>query len=914
MRTGGVLLSGDWQGAWSNISRLEQFERWFLERTVALKAKQVVLLGDLKEALNPVDIRLANYIVAALGRIADASGAPPILLLGNHDRTGMQDNAGDWFPLLKAAGAITITDPTTVRAGAWRFHGVPYYGDHETSRKAFEILARGATPDDSLLLFHTTLSGTQLNWARAATSVLRPVDLHPKKYAWCLGGHIHLHQSLGRNVLYVGSPFCQDWGEANQKKGALYITPDLKQTHFLESPNARYCDPTIPGFSEPPGGWGNAVIRLRSSESGEAKALAKASRLYPGATFVIKRPAAVEVEAATTPVGMQGNDADLLESYLTAKAPGREDKGRLSAYLLAKLGQVPGAAGSFGFSLEGIQARNVLSFRRVKVDYTTSGLCVVSGINEDKGGSNGSGKTNYLQLPLVLLFGKTLKGQQHDDWVCQRPKGTKAYIKGQLTLPDGRAVQITRYRKPKGSLLLEVAGENISTGFGPTDTQKRLEALLGITWDSVVNAMYIDQSELNLLLVGTDGERRALFSHLLGLNRFGLASKLVRQDLQKVARELQVLPIERDGVVALIEQTSLSIRQLEATAAPISEEELKETRRLRRETQEICRRLLAKAAKEKVLCSRAGEATAKAREAAAYAKGVCTTLQARIQEAKAGKVCRSCGSVLKGPANTEGLEKELKEKELELKRLRASVVALESEEGHLRSRWLTFSARADSKVARHTKLEREEQEQTARLSAYTALQETIAENKALVALQIKRLRILEQYREDLVADQEFLKFAEGVLGRTGLPAHLLTTICPVLNRATSMYSDLFSEGTIQVEFTGTDTELDVQVKNSQGGRSIKDQSCGELRIASLITSFSVRQVLSRFNVLIADEPGNGLDEFNSGLFAKALERISDRFGRILLTSHNPFMLQALDTAQQITVTKKNRISKVELKA
>jgi hypothetical protein len=905
MKRGGILLSGDWQGAWSNIDRLRQFQKWFLETAVSLRVKQVVLTGDLKEALNPVDVRVANNIVNCLEVLADATGIAPIVLLGNHDRTGMQDDSGDWFPLLKAAGAVTITEPMTVRAGAWRFHGVPYYGNHETSRKAFEILARGADPSDSILLFHTTLSGTQLNWARAATSVLRPVDLHPKKYAWCMGGHIHLFQSLGRNVQYVGSPFCQDWGEANQKKGAVYIEPDLKATHFLESPNARYCDPTIPGFQEPPGGWQNSILRLRVPESEEAKAIAKANRLYPGATLVIKRPAVSDMETLASPIGTQGADPDLIQSYLQAK--GVSDAGRMEAYLLAKLGQVPGAAGSFGFSLDKLQARNVLSFRRVTVDYRVPGLNVVRG-------RNGAGKTNYLQLPLVLFFGKTLKGQQHNDWVCQNPKGSKSYIRGTVTLPDGRVVTITRRRKPHPALRLEVDGANISTGFGANDTQRRLESLLGITWDSVVNAMYIDQSELNLLLVGTDQERRSLFSHLLGLNRFTLANKLVRKDLQKVTRELQVVPSEISGTVALIEQMGVAYKQLEATALPITQEELKATRSLRKVTQEKAAFLLKRANKRKLLFNKTSGLCADLQVEVAHKYGGYSILRSKIAEARKSKKCPTCGAVLSGPVDTSGQEKELEQMKAKLANLRKTLENLKELEEVHRGRWRSAQSAADRVVDEHTDMERLEQEQSRRMATYTSLQETLQENKTQIAHQIRRLRILTQYQKDLTADQEFLKFAEGVLGRNGLPAHLLATTCPVLNKATSMYSDLFSEGTIQVKFSASDTDLDVQVQNSQGGKYTKDQSCGELRVASLITSFAVRQVLSRFNVLTADEPGNGLDEFNSGVFAKALERISDRFGRILLTSHNPFILQALDTAPQITVTKKNRISTVEFKA
>lgn len=903
--TKGILFTGDWQGSWANISRLEKFLDWLALQAVACKAKQVVILGDLKEALNPVDVRVTNTLITSISKLHDATGERPIILLGNHDRIGMQDDSGDWLQIFAAAGAETISEPKTIVRGDWRFHGVPYYGNNETSKQAFKMMARHDTPDESLLLFHTTLSGTQFSYQRKATSIIRPADLLPDKYAWCLGGHIHLRQSLGRNVQYVGSPFSQDWGEANQPKGIVHLSPNLKTLSFLESPLQQYCDPNVPNFKEPSGGWANAIIRLRASEAKEERVLEKGRRLYPGATFIVRRPAAADVILADAAARVEGSDRELVTAYIKEKVVTSEP-GKLIEYLIAKLAKVPGAIGSNGFELLSIKARNVLSFQKIEVDYTKEGLYVVSGKNEDRGGSNASGKSNYLNLPLVGLFGRTLKRQENDEWVCQYAKGKHSVIRTTIRLADGRIAIITRRRKPKPELRLTVDGENISSGFGKHDTQKRIEQILGITWDSLVNAMYIDQRELNLLLVGTETERRSLFAHLFGLNRFQLAAQLVTKELTKVTMALKIVPVELEAEETVYEKATERLKELKESLR----KECQETEPIESQIKALNKRaryFLRKALTRKQKASRAKDLLEDLTQQYHQLRGSYLEMQKQVDRLTTQGACPMCGSRVALPVvNKAVAEAEAKHKKLGVAN-RSKVEAMAAYEKRLAS-WRLVQIRGDKAAAASNKLQRE-------LDVLLATNETRARLQSLEARAKKEMqdslvsqRILNAYKKDLLEDREFLQVAEKVLGRRGLPEYLLATMCPVLNQATELYSDLFADGDISVSFT---TELAVQIRNTSGGRLRKDLSEGETRIASLITSFAARQVLSRFNVLIADEPGGGLDAHNSGPFAKALGQLAGQFGRVLLTTHNPYILQALDGAEQITVVKRNKVSQVE---
>ncbi len=61
-------------------------------------------------------------------------------------------------------------------------------------------------------------------------------DLIPTEVDLTILGHIHLHQTLGRNIVYVGAPERIDWGERGDPKGFLTLDPYAAQWTFRELP------------------------------------------------------------------------------------------------------------------------------------------------------------------------------------------------------------------------------------------------------------------------------------------------------------------------------------------------------------------------------------------------------------------------------------------------------------------------------------------------------------------------------------------------------------------------------------------------------------------------------------------------------------------------------------------------------
>jgi DNA repair exonuclease SbcCD ATPase subunit len=160
------------------------------------------------------------------------------------------------------------------------------------------------------------------------------------------------------------------------------------------------------------------------------------------------------------------------------------------------------------------------------------------------------------------------------------------------------------------------------------------------------------------------------------------------------------------------------------------------------------------------------------------------------------------------------------------------------------------------------------------------------------------------------AEMEFLRFCISVLNKDGLPVFLMGQILPRLSKLARYYSNLFSGGDISLQFGLVDEDVDVQIVNETGGEFIGDQSQGELRLASLICSFALRDLMSPCDVLIADEPGEGLDEPTARQFAKGLRNCSKRFPTILATTHNVHILSELSDQEQTIITKEGGVSSV----
>lgn len=915
-----LLLTSDWQCSISNLDKCTTVALQLAKEAARHDVDAIIHLGDAKEVLNPVDQRVTNFLVETFQNLT--CKWPVFFLLGNHDRAGMADDSSSITPVLKAAGATVFGSVGISKIGieSYSFWHVPFYRDKAVWDT--EQTRAICNPKKTILLFHEMVRGSQLNvQVQSQDGIVIPSS---DRYVAGFGGHIHLQQQVARNVWYVGSPFAQDWGEINCSKGFMLADIDngTCKVELIPSNVPGYYDPELPGFTTPPAG---ARVRVRvpySTRDGLQAVIRQAEEKVLttwGADVVPYIVPEKKREGIDTELGSDlDNDTSLIRSYLQRNPfPGEYTLEQYASYLQAKLGRAGGTA--TGFRFQKVTATNYVCFKSCELTYSP-GLTLLIGKNEDwDNSSNGAGKSSLLALPAVALFGRTTKQQKNDQWCCQGTTGaTRVTLTG--TLPDGRTVEILRQRRPP---LLEVRIDNVDYTMGDLrQTQDYIEKLTGLTWEVLINGLYVEQQEINLLVRGTDKQRKELFASFLGIERFLTASQLVNDELKyarkrmaDVADEVTVIreQLQENKRTRERLQSSVDWKAVERKLAKAKATHTKKSKVLNKAINYLKDTIANASASIQELRDKENKLVTQHREYAYNLRSINDSLE-KFRQLK-GK-CTLCGRKVEANEFVDkiaSLNAERKKIELAIQTLeKKSIRTVQVEIAELVSQIDTLSTERDTAISVVRDLQADVTNATTEWQQAERVRDLAATYKDEAKGIRKKLQYHKQYEVILADEVFFLIYCVTALGRNGIPAYLIACTCPRLNESAAYYSQLFAMDTLTVEFAVVDDAIDVQVTNAYGGAQLADQSAGEMRIASLIAAFALRDVLSGYNVLVLDEPGEGLDSLNAKRFAQGVSKLVSRFGSVYLTTHNPFIISELSPDRILEVTKRDRLASISI--
>lgn len=904
-----VLFTSDWQTNVLNIPTCETAADRVLKLCKARKLKTVCIAGDLKSAYNPIDLRVIRFWMEFIQRMVTLD-LRVVILLGNHDRMGLYNDDQNWLSILEKAGADVFSDPGVFSCGARNLIMLPYAGNPDRWKQMIEYLEGGLSlSKNDVLVFHQSIAGTKASKQGQILDGVPLSDLSPERFMYCLGGHIHLCQRVGENVHYIGSPFAMDWGEVNQQKYFGILEDD--RLSWLPTGLPGWYDPEVKGF-KPPSSWEGTRVRIQlripkgSDYGSKIVKVRRASEFkYPGAIITV-------VPRFEDSEGDPGSiDSELPEEQQIAEYVGRvlpENLAGKQEHMLSYLTSVLQETGKGLRNATGVQfltgyGTEFLCFKQLQIELATGGVVLITGKNLDwPGKSNGSGKTSALSVIPAALFGRTFKGQTHDSLVRQGCRGT-AMVGVTFKTGDGRHVRVERTRNPT-KVRLWVNGAEISAGSRSTDVSKDVEKLCGFSWDTFAMTVYLDQEEIGNFLWGTPKQKQETIARLQNLERFAIAKDFVTQavnGVEEVLRELReslTITAERlkgqnkgDLIEKNIRRHSEFIKQLQTDLSKYQVPDISSQKSVYetvfdelQSVQAIHARLLGNRSKihESI-----------------------TELESRPE------TCPKCGQRLP-IVNREAAKKSLLK---ELRILNRDISILSSPKVKKATQRYD-KAKAEYEAARSaaaTVIERRRQWTEQLRKAKSELQDWLeqrAETRdAFTDLQTAQKTLstaITSYEWEL----EFLRAAVAILGRDGLPMYLSQLICPKLNRAAEYFSELFTQSEIQVGFSIDESGINVSVVNPSGGHGIGDQSTGEKRMAALITSFALREVGVKSNVLILDEPGDGLDGSNAAAFARGVLSMKDKFGTIFVMTHNASIESELSAEKQVVIVKQSGISKI----
>lgn len=930
-----IIVTADFQAAWSNLDLCEQAWNEILDHAQEKRVTAIVVAGDLKRDYNPIDTRVIIWWQRAIAR-AKALGIAVIIDLGNHDRNSQTSDIKNWFPILRKAGAICVDkkeEEIYVRGGQLML--LPFCTNkNELRERAKRLAKRVVNPEKAVLIFHEDISGCSYNQlGRESVAGVLPTELNPDRFSFVVGGHIHLHQQIGENIFYAGSPFASDWGEANQRKGYVFISDSGLE--FLPSKIPGWFDPTWPNFYEPTS-WEGARVRVHCRcRSGVdyvhkfASARSRAEEKYAGAEIYVSADFSEAETSTDVKIRFDDPDADKIKAYVKETCPENIDPKEAIELLVDRVESVSGKTvrSGTGVTFTRAIAKDFLSFKELDLDWKQQGIIVVQGVNRDRmGKSNGAGKTSALQTIPVSLFGATFKGQKHDHWARRNAEG-EASVELRLRDSKGRKIQIIRTRKPTGLRLL-VDGKDESTGMKPQEkeaTQGEIEKLTGFTWQTLANAVYIDQEVARTFLSGSKSARTAVLSRFQNLERFEKALKRVTTERKSVEEDL--VKIDRRLVIR-----TERLKGLEQQLA-IMADESNDRIRVAKKEMNTRKALVNEFPHERMKAAETKAGTAFTRAEAALEESrkadwavdiwkdkvkLADKQKEELENALSLKECPTCrqtvdkqiiqslmkdleaatvnvnGSYRDAIRNCQEKNIAAKEAEGQSDELQGKFVRYEKELIMLR---LAF----DEAEKRYIELFKVEDRGT---EGRKQCLNSITDTK-------KRLKGLDDTRKSTVREIEFYKYCERSLSRDGIPAFLNALLCPTLNGAAEYYAELFGDKAVQVRFEIENGDFVPKILNATGGEEIDDQSSGEKALAGLIASFALREAAPKCNVLILDEPGDGLDPSAARQFAVALKTLKKKFDGIWITTHNQAILAELSGEQMLEVSKKRGVSSIQ---
>lgn len=188
--------------------------------------EQIAFLGDWWHVRHRIPVALQNEVARWL-RMVHRSDVSTTILPGNHDQI---DEAGEHAleVFYEMPGVTVKKTPSWDRFGLW----VPYRKNLEQVLAAVRIPKPEGCGD--ILFLHHGVQGAML---RAGVTDVDGSDPNEfEKWPLVLSGHYHAHQRVGQ-VVYVGSPYQVDAGEACQAKGFVVVDarPGCKQFEFVKT-------------------------------------------------------------------------------------------------------------------------------------------------------------------------------------------------------------------------------------------------------------------------------------------------------------------------------------------------------------------------------------------------------------------------------------------------------------------------------------------------------------------------------------------------------------------------------------------------------------------------------------------------------------------------------------------------------
>lgn len=222
-----------------------------IDRVIGVAPQLVLFSGDIFHQVRPTNAAV-TYAFKELRRLSVGTGAPIILIAGNHDSPKRSDT-GCILRLFEEIPNVYVADLQTQQ---FRFQessvcvtAVPH--------AALETLNPDTLRADESFAYNLLVTHGQIgdSWMSEFGGIERKLaDLNPHEWEYIALGHIHIAKQVDHHAWYAGAlehTSSNIWSEATQNKGFLEVMlPEQKVIfHSLTSPREVISVPPIFGGS-----------------------------------------------------------------------------------------------------------------------------------------------------------------------------------------------------------------------------------------------------------------------------------------------------------------------------------------------------------------------------------------------------------------------------------------------------------------------------------------------------------------------------------------------------------------------------------------------------------------------------------------------------------------------------------------
>lgn len=592
------------------------------------------------------------------------------------------------------------------------------------------------------------------------------------------------------------------------------------------------------------------------------------------------------------------------------------------------------------------------------IDIPKKTLCGVSGKNEDAGGSNGSGKTSFILIDKVALFGAKfveLTSQdcknRHLDDVTQL--GVKLHV-------GTKDVRVTR--TIGGKLILSVDGE-VTEG-KVEDIQPRIEALLGISSDHLSYLTYKAQGDYGGFVRMKDSDKKQFLSQFFHLEKIEKAGVKVDENLKINATSMieakakieslrdSVTFLEQDvrNVTDILESQDFK-NKLEKLKADKTKFELNQQDLIyARETVKTFRspeppnEMLTKQSLYYQRCRDMEEAIRKSEKASSDLTWIASQLvetKNKLTHAQDGK-CHACGQTVKAADADRTMSanmKKLEELAAKANQLRLDVVDVKALGAEKYKSQLEYDIVSDqiANFKANNNLSELKSRESFVSAAVTALKSSIESDERYInhlSGQLKdakekneratfSLNKLESTLNTLTAEKEILEQSSKILSRSGFLGYIFDSVLDEINYEANLNTQMipnirhlrvYFSPDRAIKTTGaTSKEITCSIYDGSNIVSFKTLSGGEQRSMSIAIDEAIDTILSqRLGVHVGwkflDEPFDAIDNSSKEALLEFF-RLKSANKTYLIVDHSSEFNAAVD--KRITVTKRNGIATID---